>query len=151
ERKLHAGSLGEIDLSDPVADVFDPHRAEEREVDEGIAVERAAGAQLRVHRARREAPRADGPTREEVLAAVLAARPEQLRWPGGIVRHGEVARLDGHADLPLLGPLLGHRSVRTTLRRIGLSNLRAPASPSVSSFSVTRLSRIGLIHAKRDA
>src|SRR3989441_8017761 len=79
ERELHAWPLGEIDLPDAVADVLDAHRAEEREVDEGVAEERAARAEEHVLRPLAHALGADRAAREEVLAAVRAARAEEAR------------------------------------------------------------------------
>src|SRR5207247_5465382 len=79
KRELHARLLGEIDLPHAVADVLDARRAEEREVDEGVAEERAPRAEEHVLRPLAHALGADRTAREEVLAAVQAARAEQAR------------------------------------------------------------------------
>src|SRR5216117_639200 len=102
KRELHARSLGEIDLPNTVADVLDARRAEEREVDEGVAEERAPRAEEHVLRPRAHALGADRPPREEVLAAVPAARAEQARRLDGVVGDGEVAGLHRHARPPTL-------------------------------------------------
>src|SRR5439155_8380538 len=94
---LDAWTLGQVDLPDAVADVLHPHRAEEREVDEGVAVERAAWTELDVGRALGEALRAHGAAGEEVFVAVEAARAEEVRRLVRIVRDGEVAGLHGDA------------------------------------------------------
>src|SRR5438093_941034 len=100
ERALDARPLGEIDLSAAVADVLEARRAEEREVDEGVAEERAARAEERVLRPLAHALGADRTAREEVLAAVQTARAEQARRLGGVVGDGEVAGLHRHARPP---------------------------------------------------
>src|SRR5437667_1222215 len=102
KRELHAWPLGEIDLPHTVADVLDARRAEEREVDEGVAEERAARAEEHVLRPLAHALGADRPAREEVLAAVPAARAEQARRLGGVAGDGEVAGLHRHTRPPTL-------------------------------------------------
>src|SRR5437867_3906704 len=97
ERQLDARPLGQVDLADAVADVLEPRRAEEGEVDEGVAVERAARAEEDVGHALAQALRAHGAPGEEVLPAVLAARAEEPRRLGRVVGHREVARLDRDA------------------------------------------------------
>src|SRR5207247_9067385 len=52
-----------------------------------------------------QAPGADRTAREEVLAAVQAARAQEARRLGGVVGHREVAGLHRHAR-----PLTGHRA-----------------------------------------
>src|SRR5204862_7333835 len=105
ERELHARPLGAIDLPHAVADVLDAHRADEREVDEGVAEERAARAEENVLRTLAHALGADRTAREEVLAAVRAARAEQARRLGGVVGDREIAGLHRHAR-----PLTVHRA-----------------------------------------
>src|SRR5262245_39687919 len=91
ERHLEARALGQVDLPDPVAlHVLDAHRAEERHVNEGEAVERPARRDPGLDRPARQALRAHQALREEVLAAVLAARADHLGRGGGVVGHGEV-------------------------------------------------------------
>src|SRR5262245_19223531 len=91
QRHLEARSFRQVDLTDAVPlHVLDTHRAEERHVDEGEAVECPARGDLRLDRAPREAFRAHEPLREEVLAAVLAARADHLGRGGGVVGHREV-------------------------------------------------------------
>ena len=102
ERHLEARALGQVDLPDAVPlHVLDAHRAEERHVHEGEAVERPARRHLGLDRAAREALRAHQALREEVLAAVLAARADHLGRGGGIVGHGEVPGFhrDAKADV----------------------------------------------------
>src|SRR5207249_6331488 len=74
ERELDARPLGQVHLPHAVADVLDARRAEEREVDEGVAEEAAARAEEHVLGALAHAPGADRTARAEVLAAVHAAR-----------------------------------------------------------------------------
>src|SRR5262245_39727848 len=91
ERHLEARALRQVDLPDAVAlHVLDTHRAEERHVDEGEAVERPAGRHLRLDRPARHALGADEALRKEVLAAALTARADHLGRVGGVVGHGEV-------------------------------------------------------------
>src|SRR5262245_12056041 len=98
QRYLEPGSFRQVDLAHAVAlHVLDTHRAEERHVNEGEAVERPARGDLGLDRSAREAFRAHEPLREEVLAAILAARAHHLGRGGGVVRHREVPGFHGNA------------------------------------------------------
>src|SRR5262249_41589620 len=98
EGHLEPGAFRQIDLAHAIAfHVLDPHRAEERHVDERIAVERAARRHLRLDGAARQALGAHQALREEVLAAVLAARAQHFGRRAGIVGNGEVPGFDRNA------------------------------------------------------
>src|SRR5262249_33624216 len=82
---LEPGALWEVHLPYAIAfHVLDAHRAEERHVHEGEAVERAARRDARLLGASGEALRAHQALREEVLAAVPAARADHLGLRRGI-------------------------------------------------------------------
>src|SRR5262249_24812185 len=99
ERQLHARSLGEIDQPHAIADVLELGGAAERELYEGIAVERPVGPDLDVGPLGRKAfgARTDPAAREEMLAALVASAPEQLRQRGRVVGDREIAGFDRHA------------------------------------------------------
>src|SRR5262249_19620453 len=91
------------DLADAVAvGMLDVHRAEEREMHERIAVQRAARIHLDVGCPLRHALSAHGPARVEVLAAAQALGTQQARRLAWIVRDGEEPRFDRYPGTGLL-------------------------------------------------
>ena len=99
QRRLDARPLGQIDLPDAVAvDVLDVRRAEQRQVHEGVAVERAARVRSRRRRSAptctsRRSRGAGRSTRRRRRSTVPSRRGGAAR----VVGDGEEAGFDRHA------------------------------------------------------
>src|SRR6185295_6035686 len=134
ERHLDARPFGQVDLPDAVADVLDARRAEEREVHEGVAVERPARSEEDVGGALRQAFRAHRAAREEVLVAVLTARAVEARRLGRIAGNGEVALFDGDAS----PRQVCHAGSEVQPRNCGCQSQRSRAGASTVSRSAPK-------------